>query len=845
MAACDNAIADAKGLVTQHFKMPGWKDKVTFTSIAQCDNEFTSVYSKASKLGVSKAMIDIDAFRLVWAALRKLIEQFNIADKAKRIAGAKREEFCNAYDAAAKHLILYDNLPLVMVDMYRTHKLPKAVAERNLKEACELLDVQTVISQTDNTNGVQLHHRLVNLAFQTHLDLGPADKAIPSSSDIADHIKSLVNAMDNCSLSPDVKVGLVDLCYLLDLKCPAGDKTMDSLLERYTKKSKHQQEVVYAAVLLSGSTIKALVSRAADFNKKAKLSADALEALEQRNADIKTYLEKETEDLKKEPSLFAEEMLPKLIKLFADVNALKSAPGKQSEAVSAEFNKSLTELVTAAHRMDKQLRVFFNELFHPIATIVATPASKETVVGTAELLAYVGRCAKLAKTMKGSADWRKLRQMGARMPLDFGDFSVWASVSADFIASIVDVNVLAHDRVACATEAVYRVKFAAIAPDVKWLLRVLLPFSNAYKTLLDLCDKTPQKDKVLLMMSTAMPQVLKMTRDSIASGLAVLQQGVEDDYQNRLADRSQAFHAIYASKPGFDATAEFLPGSTYLDGLDHSILQAAARCEQNENPATLLIALYVINRATADVARVQVCRELSRARVSIISTYINWKKMSVANVDPLDKKTFPDVVRGVAENYLKPIVEKMRLAKAAADKVPDSLDAVLVSKMLEFCRDGLLVPITAQLLTWCQCLFSGASRYIAPNWEAMIAARDSCEIIKKMLVDTFVSDYKPMTDVMTETAGFLVQLARDCKTIADFIVPSEIQTQIAGVYTKSVSMATYCSCVLGCMYILRKWPVASRHQKTGQYSAFMAKNAKDGVSIPAALDTWLKEKAQA
>eukprot|EP00929_Paragymnodinium_shiwhaense_P043273 TRINITY_DN22277_c0_g1_i7.p1 TRINITY_DN22277_c0_g1~~TRINITY_DN22277_c0_g1_i7.p1 ORF type:complete len:338 (-),score=69.47 TRINITY_DN22277_c0_g1_i7:495-1508(-) len=335
---------------------------------------------------------------------------------------------------------------------------------------------------------------------------------------------------------------------------------------------------------------------------------------------------------------------------------------------------------------------------------------------------------------------------------------------------------------------------------------------------------------------------MKAVLEDLVGGLVDLQQTVEARWQDSLGDKTEQMRAVYASESGFNPSNSFLPQPGSLSNLPLDTLSQAANGAHVEDPAKLLKALYVINGAAADVARVEAVRTLALCRVKCLGLYLEWRTSDFK--DPEDVPEIVECCKAVNGNFLSSVVNHLKAAHTAEKQLnAASMDATLFASMYDFCRQSFLTPMIVKVVRWSMKIHSVAAPLIPTGWEAWIVARDTRELMRRVLVDSYLASYKPAADAMAEVTLFLITVEKDCKLMSAALLSPEICSQIASTRTKSQTLSSYASSVVGVMYLVKKWPNASKHAKVGQFNAWTQKNSKDGISVPPSLESWMQERA--
>ena len=780
------------------------------------DNKLNVQGNIAKSGGNTSATLLYRNAKATWLLCKTMITAFEEYSKAKRSSPTKLEALLTVYHNVKKNPQLMDKMPSAIEEAASKGLVMRFVAKRKIgDELFNLVSLKrlTACMGGDNDKGTILHEKLIGLLLSHHGDTGP-DVKNPSDHQVAEHIHVLTNAL----LEHDTTNKILS---------PLG-RTVANRINNFARAKPGASETLeMAAAFWSDEETGKLPIYDSFVRSDAFLSVRSFFDSQAKSQKISAYV------------------TDKLTELETQLDAvLADADSSASARTLVRFEKDLSKMTETGIQLDagrdeslaKRKATFIGKLsaFRDECQKLALRQWCAVVQGcvlalttpTKDAHSTIVHIELLSSNTDDFVDgMRVLSQTGfSKAPsnttpiINATDSAEWAKDWKNLLSSTVELNKLVVGAPNMSTDAKdYTAGVEkAFTTNRNELVKALVKFASASKKV----------DSWSELARFPFEKVVKATGKSVSTFLE--QRNTITLALNTLCE--QCLEAFSASLPDnsldvarFKST--FLPveADIIADKALYDEMADASLARDDTSAEKLAMAILIITKDTSRQRQVQLRWMIAQQRVKALNS-LKTIGFQIRDINPDSEQ---DVLVSYAEaliaNVLTPVAENMHDAYQQQRKFQASTDEdnkKLCTSMAKWIATYILNPVLAKIIQVLNITITRAQKLIPSQWEGWILGRNSKDILTSMVTQSYVVSIAPTADILLSILEKVTKQMKVLRELGDKTYSDELAGEYATTEVNGKKVMAYSSSVQACALILKKWPNASRNEKSGQSHAF-------------------------
>ena len=814
-------VAELEELV-KSMRHENWRLVLTNAILNQWDRKISDMLGRAKVIQNSNAQLAMAASKRLFVTLRKIITLYEEYTKAKRKTQDKLDKLASVFYDAQDILALRYNIAAVIVDAVLVGVVGKHIRERNIAEACKSLCLTNlrarfhVLQEASNLN-----IKLVSTVIQAQGALSPA---VGSNDDhVARHMGELMAALVSVEVDPVIMTSTENLRKLCCVINHDGETTLVSVLRVFEQDTKDDRDEIVKAFYLCESMVAVMnfarstnIARGKENNESTRQSAASavIDAIVAEFKDSK---------LESEPWTIVATHKDVFAKLAVDVCASNTALATQFSG--NQQKKAFADILV---NLEKSLLKTWSKAIHTTICKVIDGGNDVELEAAQEVSNHF----KVSMETLSQPVVQNVRLSHiTKPPMEISELVQWANNVVGFLNQLCEFNACVDDRqsLLCTQELYAERMTQSATSNYTMFIKSLVALSHSFAFL----ASKPRTDAQTLAFENVKKATSKRLNELVQKievrcfgALDFMIERTQKRFNDALPDVQGGMLA--SMEKGFDVTTTFLPPSHVLllgKNAELSKTIAGRSMEAGEDcPEKLLRALYILTNKPDMLHTVKVRWAVAEARCKMIRITLDLKSSWRATPDDGQETAIALYANGIIDNIIDPAVTQLQKCVDTCKKHNQNLssEAVLLD-LFAWTGGEILKPAYSLASKVCESLLITSNQYVPLMWESYIIQRNGSKIIDEMITKTFAEQFTPLCALITKLGVRLFTTSKAVHERKADCIPKETMNHISGLCSRAQSAEIYAAAVLGCTYILRKWPAeqASRNVKAGQQTAFL------------------------
>lgn len=289
-----------------------------------------------------------------------------------------------------------------------------------------------------------------------------------------------------------------------------------------------------------------------------------------------------------------------------------------------------------------------------------------------------------------------------------------------------------------------------------------------------------------------------------------------------LCDNHADFKVVLGD--GFDINAEFLPPRLHIQQLDIELVSAAVMVDRRPPETHLYKALLLINRQPKLINEFECRQVVAASRVTalgVICSFIAIKRVDAA-ADFEEVRVMAECVPTVILRPCLDLLKNIGIARKKYLNSDDITNASLLDKAEKTIVELVMAPACKHVVECCDRLQAICNMLVPKDWVAWITTRNRNQILTHMVNEIFTQEMAPKLAFLSMLKEILSEVMKSPIHSAK-VWPASVKVAMLASEGKTKTLQSYSSVVMGCVYILRRWPNASKQARSAQLVASLGR----------------------